>query len=83
MATAMSAETLENLQHSTELIPESQSYTINTSCKNPRTQIILNLCSSLNAIDQVSHPYKTTGKIIVLNILIFTFLYRRREDKKF
>jgi hypothetical protein len=24
--------------------------------------------------DQVSHPYKTTGKIIVLYILIFTFL---------
>jgi hypothetical protein len=27
---------------------------------------ILNLCSSLNARDQVWHPYKTTGKIIVL-----------------
>jgi hypothetical protein len=24
----------------------------------------LNLCSSLNVRDQVSHPYKTTGKII-------------------
>jgi hypothetical protein len=24
--------------------------------------------------DQVSHPYKTTGKIIVLYILIFVFL---------
>jgi hypothetical protein len=24
--------------------------------------------------DQVSHPYKTTGKITVLYILIFTFL---------
>jgi hypothetical protein len=24
--------------------------------------------------DKVSHPYKTTGKIIVLYILIFTFL---------
>jgi hypothetical protein len=24
--------------------------------------------------DQVSHPYKTTGRIMVLNILTFTFL---------
>jgi hypothetical protein len=28
----------------------------------------LSLCSSLNVRDQVSHPYRTTGKIIVLNI---------------
>jgi hypothetical protein len=26
----------------------------------------LSLCSSLNVTDQVSHPYRTTGKIIVL-----------------
>jgi hypothetical protein len=30
----------------------------------------LNLCSSLNVRDQVSYPYKTTGKIIVLYILL-------------
>jgi len=34
----------------------------------------LSLRSSLNVSDQVSHPYKTTGKIIVLYILIFKFL---------
>ena len=34
----------------------------------------LSLRSCLNVSDQVSHPYKTTGKIIVLYILIF-FLY--------
>jgi hypothetical protein len=33
----------------------------------------LGLCSSLNVRDQVSHPYRTTDKIIVLHILIFKF----------
>jgi hypothetical protein len=32
------------------------------------------LYSCLNVKDRVSHPYKTTDKIIVLYILIFTFL---------
>jgi len=32
--------------------------------------------------DEVSHPYKTTGKIKVLYILISKFLERRREDKR-
>jgi hypothetical protein len=27
--------------------------------------------------DQVSHPYKTTGRIMILYILIFTFLDSR------
>jgi hypothetical protein len=34
----------------------------------------LSLCSSLNVRVKVSHPHKTTGKIIVLYILIFMFL---------
>ena len=35
---------------------------------------ILSLRSSLNVSDQVLHLYETTGKIIVLDILIFKFL---------
>jgi hypothetical protein len=33
--------------------------------------------------DQVSHPHKTTGKIIVLYTLIFIFFENRQEDKRF
>jgi hypothetical protein len=35
---------------------------LNTLFSNTRS-----LCSSLNVRDQVMHPYKTVGKIIVLN----------------
>jgi hypothetical protein len=42
----------------------------------------LSLCRSLNVRDQVSHPYKTTGRIKVLYILTFTFLDSRREDRR-
>jgi hypothetical protein len=42
----------------------------------------LSLCSSLNVRDQVSHPYKTTGRIMVLYILTFTFLDSGQEDKR-
>jgi hypothetical protein len=41
----------------------------------------LSLCSSLNFRDQVSHSYRTTGKIILLYILILMLLDSKREDK--
>jgi hypothetical protein len=41
-------------------------------------------CSQTPSVrDQVSHPYRTTGKITVLYILIFKFFDSRREDRRF
>jgi hypothetical protein len=44
---------------------------------------ILSLRFFINVSNQVSHPYKTTGKIIVLYILNLKSLDSKLEDKKF
>jgi hypothetical protein len=41
------------------------------------------LSSSLNVRHQVSHQYKTTGRILVLYILTFMFVENSREYRKF
>ena len=38
---------------------------------------------SFKVNDQISHPYKTTCKIIVLYVLIFVPLDSKMEDKRF
>ena len=43
----------------------------------------LSLHSFLNVSDQISHPYKTKGKIIAPYTLIFLFLGGKLEDKRF
>ena len=43
----------------------------------------LSFLSSHSVNDQVSHPYKTTGKTTVLYILIFKFLDSNLKDKRF
>jgi hypothetical protein len=42
----------------------------------------LSLCSNLTVRDQVSHPYQTTSRIMVLYILTFTFLDSRRLNRQ-
>jgi hypothetical protein len=51
VATAMFAETLDNTQHSTRLIPESRSYTLNSSRENQKTRCyIIGFSSNLGIL---------------------------------
>jgi hypothetical protein len=49
----------------------------------PNTLLSNLFSNTLNLRDQVSQLYNTTHKIIVLYILIFKFLERIQDDKKF
>jgi hypothetical protein len=42
----------------------------------------LHACPSHNVRDQLSYPYKTTGKVIALYVLIFVFLDRHTGRDK-
>ena len=64
--------------HSRYLVPLWPKYSPQHPISNT-----LSLHSSLTVSNQVSHPYKTTGKMIVLYILISTFLCIKLEDKRF
>ena len=41
----------------------------------------LSLCSSHHMIDQISHPYKTSNKIIILYIVLYIFGYQTARQK--
>ena len=66
---------------STPLLPRpSSKYTPqHPILSNPQPSV----SSSLNMKDQVSHPYKGTGKINVMYILILKFLDNKLKDKIF
>jgi hypothetical protein len=57
--------------------------------KNYAVDLTTQHCSQIASVSvfphykaQVSYPYKTEGKVIVLYILISTFLYSRVEDQR-
>jgi len=53
-------------------------FPLKSKCSETRS-----ICVLLLVWDQVSYPYETTGKILVLCILSFKYLERRRMTKDF
>jgi uncharacterized membrane protein YcgQ (UPF0703/DUF1980 family) len=61
----------------TQLLPLLQVSLVQTFFSAPCSQT-----PSLNIRDQVSHPYRTTGKIVVLYILIFQLFVKQTRRQK-
>ena len=73
------SSSLCNLLHS----PVTSSFLGPNILLNTMFSNTLSFLSSRCVNDQVSHPYKTTGKIIVLYNLFFKFFDSNLEDKRF
>jgi hypothetical protein len=69
--------TVQLLPFSRHIIPVRSKH----SSQN-RVSSALSLCSSLSMRDQISQPCKTTGRIMVLYILTFTFLDSRHDEQR-
>jgi hypothetical protein len=81
--------------HSNPILPSTPWSFKWSHCATSSILLLLHLClvqifssepcsqtpSFLNVRDQVPRPYKTTGRIMVLYILTFTFLDSRREEE--
>jgi hypothetical protein len=50
--------------------------------QHPVLRHSLSLCTSFNIREQVSHPYKTTGKTKVFYVIIFKFLRQQKRRRK-
>ena len=73
------SSSLHNFLHS----PVTPSLLGTNNLLNTLLSNTLSLCPSLNISDRFSHPYKTTGRIIVLYILILKVLDSKLEYKSF
>ena len=62
--------------------PVTSSLLVQNILLSPLFSNTLNLRPSLNVSDQVSHPCNTTGRNIILYILVFKFIDSKLEDKR-